>query len=77
MKIKLGQLKKVSNHKRKFGSALSYNAVYVEFDNGNTEALLLSDIEIADAIKRSDNNLEDIPKLHLPILKRIATYFNM
>ena len=43
MKIKLGQLKKVSNHKRKFGSALSYNAVYVEFDNGNTVVLLLSD----------------------------------
>lgn len=52
MKIKLGQLKKVSNHKRKFGSALSYNAVYVEFDNGITATLLLSDAEIAEAIER-------------------------
>ena len=77
MKIKLGQLKKVSNHKRKFGSALSYNAVYVEFDNGDTKPLLLSDAEIAEAIERAGKNLEDVPKLHVPLLRRFMNYLNI
>ena len=76
MKIKLGQLKKVSNHKRKFGSALSYNVVYVEIDNGNTVPLLLSDAEISDAILRSSKNLEDVPKLNVSLLRRIMNYLN-
>lgn len=62
-KVKQGRIIEVDNTERKFGSALSYKAVWVEDANGKNErCLLFTDAEIEIAQNRADNNIEDLTK---------------
>lgn len=70
MSIKLGQLKKVVNKSRHFGSTNEYNLVYVTRDS-KIVPLLLTDGELENARNRARNNKEDIPKVSLSLLQWI------
>ena len=62
MTVKLGQLKRVDNTKRKFGSNLDYFAGYVEIDE-KIEEVLLTYSDLHAIRNRAEYNPEDMPKL--------------
>jgi signal-transduction protein with cAMP-binding, CBS, and nucleotidyltransferase domain len=59
-KQRLGELVRVENARRKFGSAKEYCAVYVEAE-GRVEPLMLTLQEYALARERATKNPEDMP----------------
>lgn len=61
MSIKTGQLKRVDNTERKFGSSADYFAGYLEID-GKIEPVLLTQSDIHAIINRAEDNPEDMPK---------------
>jgi hypothetical protein len=62
-RVKQGRIIQVDNTDRKFGSASSYKAVWVEDSNGKNErCLLFTDLEIEVAQKRANENIEDLTK---------------
>lgn len=62
-KVVKGRLITVPNKERKFGSALSYQLVWVEGENGGNERpLLFTPEEILKAEERANKNKEDILK---------------
>jgi|688.fasta_scaffold34970_10 hypothetical protein len=68
MNIKLGQIKKVENTKRHFGSTTEYNVVYVE-TNGKIIPLCLTNTEFEAGKTRASNNKEDLPSLKVSFFK--------
>ena len=74
MKIKLGHSKTVYNAKRKFGSHLSYRAVYMNIE-GKETALLFSADDIKDARERANKNIEDLPELQVSFWKWFKLLF--
>jgi len=61
--IKKGRIVTVENKERKFGSADSYEAVWVEASNGKSErCLLFTKDEIQKAQERASRNPEDLTK---------------
>ena len=62
-RVKQGRIIDVDNTERVFGSALKYNAVWVEDSNGKNErCLLFTDDEIQKAEERAAKNIEDLTK---------------
>ena len=62
-RVKAGRLFKVENKDRSFGSAKSYNAIWVDDENGKNErCLLFTDAEILNAETRANKNIEDLTK---------------
>lgn len=60
-KVKMGRLLRVWNQKRKFGSANSYYAVWVEDEKGGNErCILLTESELTRAVQRANANKEDL-----------------
>ena len=60
---RLGDLEKVKNADRKFGAALKYNHIRVQFPSGDEKHLLFTDWQIRLGLKRSEKNPEDLPKV--------------
>ena len=62
-RVKRGRISEVDNTDRVFGSALKYNAVWVEDIDGNNErCLLFTADEIKKADERAKRNIEDLTK---------------
>lgn len=62
-RVKQGRIIEVDNTERVFGSALKYNAVWVEdFDGDNERCLLFTEDEIKVAEERAAKNIEDLTK---------------
>lgn len=62
-RVKQGRVIKVENQDRKFGSALSYNAIWIEDSNGKNErCVLFTDDELKKAEERANKNIEDLTK---------------
>jgi hypothetical protein len=60
-RVKRGRIIEVDNRERVFGSALKYNAVWVEDSDGKNErCLLFTDDEIRKAEERAAKNIEDL-----------------
>lgn len=64
-KMKLGVTKPVENSERRFGSANSYHAVWIEYPTGPKQHLFTND-ELHRARQRALVNPEDMPALLLP-----------
>ena len=63
MTIKTGQLKKVFNQKRKFGSSDSYYVGYVKIEgNVDLSPIIFTADELHNVIDRAIKNPEDMPK---------------
>ena len=75
MSIKLGQLTKVENKSRHFGSSTEYNIVYVE-QGTQTIPLCLTNTELEAARTRAKNNTEDLPKFKLSIANWVSSLFS-
>ena len=60
---RLGDLEKVKNADRKFGAALKYNHIRVQFPSGDEKHLLFTDWQIKLGLKRAEKNPEDLPKV--------------
>ena len=60
-RVKSGRVFSVENKDRKLGSALNYNAVWVENQDGRNErCLLFTENELKVAKARADKNREDL-----------------
>ena len=60
---RLGDLQEVSNKNRKFGSALKYFYVRLQYPNGDEKECLFTENEILKAIGRAKVNPEDLLKI--------------
>ena len=60
---RLGDLEKVKNADRKFGAALKYNHIRIQFPSGDEKHLLFTDWQIKLGLKRAEKNPEDLPKV--------------
>ena len=60
---RLGDVEKVKNADRKFGAALKYNHIRVQFPSGEEKHLLFTDWQINLGYKRAKKNPEDLPKV--------------
>jgi len=60
MKSKIHTEEVVENKDRRFGQALHYYPCHIEDKDGNIVNALFTDDQINDAIKRADENPEDI-----------------
>jgi|TARA_R110002012_G_scaffold320581_1_gene544604 hypothetical protein len=63
--MKKGEIVRVENKDRKFGSQKEYHAVHCA-QNGLPVALLLTQNQLDDAVKRAMENQEDIPEITRP-----------
>lgn len=63
MKTRLGNLKVVTNTQNKGQESLMYTCVWVKDQSGHKMPLLLTDVELANAISRGKKNPEDIVEL--------------
>lgn len=63
--MKKGEIVRVENKDRKFGSQKEYHAVHC-VQNGLPVALLLTQNQLDDAVKRAMENQEDIPEITRP-----------
>jgi hypothetical protein len=64
MKAKrIGDVITVKNKDRKFGSALEYAYVRVQFEDGTEKPLLFTTAQIDEAKVRAEVNSEDLPKV--------------
>jgi hypothetical protein len=63
--MKKGEIVKVENKDRKFGSQKEYHAVHC-VQNRLPVALLLTQNQLDDAVKRAKENQEDIPEIKRP-----------
>jgi len=59
MKNRLGDINKINNKNRKFGSSDMYYHVRVQFSNGEEKFLLLTENQVVTGIIRADKNPED------------------
>jgi hypothetical protein len=59
MKTRIGHLHPIKNAKRKHNEIDSYNCVIIKID-GNQLDLLLTDLELSNAISRAKKNPEDV-----------------
>jgi len=60
---RLGDVTKVKNAEAKFGAALKYNHIRVQFPSGDEKHLLFTDWQIKLGLKRAEKNPEDLPKV--------------
>jgi len=60
---KVGTLQVVTNLKKLPRAAATYSHVRVQHPNGKIDNLLLTDHELARALRRGDKNPEDIPEV--------------
>jgi hypothetical protein len=63
MKTRLGNLKVVTNTEKKAQESLTYTCVWVKDQSGHKIPLLLTDVELSNAIHRAAKNPEDITSL--------------
>jgi len=60
---RMGDLQKVDNKDRKFGSNSEYYYIRVQRENNDEVALLFTEHEIKVALDRAEKNTEDLPEV--------------
>jgi hypothetical protein len=68
MKTRIGHLHSVKNTNKKHSEIDSYNCVIIKID-GNQLELLLTDLELSNAISRAKKNPEDV--LHRSFISKL------
>jgi hypothetical protein len=61
--MRIADLVKVENKQPHWAANKEYNAVRIQFPNGEEKTLLFTDSEIAKALDRAQKNSEDVPKI--------------